>query len=228
MSLRKPKGNMYPFVDWLWNPVSGRCQHDCSYCYVKRIKDRFRYDQPDPHLVESEFQTNLGRFNVIFVCSGCDLFASDIPDEYISKVVAYTRRFPNNVYLFQTKNPQRIVSSSYGLSDGFHQICTTIETNRWVPEIMKNAPPTILRALALAQLAEQGYVTNVTVEPIIDFDLEKMLRLIRITKAMQVNIGADSGHNHLPEPSKEKIIDLITELKKFTRVVEKKNLGRLT
>jgi DNA repair photolyase len=180
-----------------------------------------------PHLVETELHTNLGRFSVIFVCSGCDLFAPDIPDEYISKVVAYTHRFKNNVYLFQTKNPQRIVSSSYGLSDGIHQICTTIETNRWVPEIMRNAPPPTLRALALAQLAEQGYVTMVTVEPIMDFDLEKMLRLIRITKAMQVNIGADSGHNHLPEPSSEKIAALIEALRPFTRIYLKPNLKRL-
>jgi DNA repair photolyase len=227
MPLKKPKGNMYPFVDWLWNPVTGRCRHDCSYCYVKRIAARFHYEQAEPRLVEAELRANLGRFSVIFVCSGCDLFAPDIPDEYISKVVAYTHRFPNNVYLIQTKNPQRIISSSYGLSDDCHIICTTIETNRWVPKVMGNAPLPVLRAMALAQLAEQGYRTHVTVEPVIDFDLEEMLRLIRMTKATQVNIGADSGHNHLPEPPRGKVVDLIMELEKFTRVIQKKNLRRL-
>ncbi|MDR1399415.1 MAG: DUF5131 family protein [Treponema sp.] len=228
MSLKNPRGDMYPFVDWLWNPIRGRCQHDCSYCYVKRIVKRFRREQAEPHLVETELRANLGRFGVIFVCSGCDLFASDILDEYIIEVVAHTQRFPDNIYLLQTKNPQRIVSSSFGISSGLHQICTTVETNRWVPGVMGKAPPTSLRALAMARLAEQGYVTSITVEPIIDFDLEKMLQLIRMTKARQVNIGADSGKNNLPEPPKEKILELIAELEKFTQVVQKKNLGRLT
>ena len=46
---------------------------------------------------------------------------------------------------------------------------------------------------------------------------------------VQVNIGADSSpkHNNLPEPSKEKILELIAELGNFTKVVQKKNLKRL-
>jgi hypothetical protein len=43
----------------------------------------------------------------------------------------------------------------------------------------------------------------------------------------QVNIGADSGNNHLPEPSKREILQLIDELQKFTVVAKKKNLARL-
>ena len=42
-----------------------------------------------------------------------------------------------------------------------------------------------------------------------------------------VNIGADSGYNNLPEPPKEKILQLIDELKKFTKVKNKENLSRL-
>jgi DNA repair photolyase len=227
MSLKKPKGDMYPFLDWIWNPISGKCQHDCSYCYVKRIANRFHREQAIPHLVKAELKCDLGNDNYIFVCSGCDLFAPDIPSEYIFEVLSRTRRSPRNSYLFQTKNPYRIISSSFGLSTIFHKICTTIETNRWVPEVMRNAPLPILRALSMARLADEGFETMVTAEPIIDFDLDKMLRLIRITKATQVNIGADSGHNHLPEPPKEKIIELIKELEKFTKVIQKKNLGRL-
>ena len=48
-----------------------------------------------------------------------------------------------------------------------------------------------------------------------------------MAKPIQVNIGADSGGNNLPEPSKEKIIELIFELEKFTKVKQKKNLKRL-
>ena len=53
--------------------------------------------------------------------------------------------------------------------------------------------------------------------------------MIKTCNPIQVNIGADSSHkrNKLPEPPKEKILELIEELEKFTSVVQKKNLRRL-
>ena len=69
--------------------------------------------------------------------------------------------------------------------------------------------------------------TYVTTEPIMDFNLEEFVSMIIICKPKQVNIGADTGNHHLPEPSKEKIMQLISELEKFTIVHQKKNLKRL-
>jgi hypothetical protein len=60
-----------------------------------------------------------------------------------------------------------------------------------------------------------------------DFDLEEMVELIKRCNPVQVNIGADSGNNHLPEPSMEKLLALIDELQKFTTIARKSNLGRL-
>ncbi len=60
-----------------------------------------------------------------------------------------------------------------------------------------------------------------------DFDLDKLVPLISVCRPIQVNIGADSGNNGLPEPSKEKVLKLIEELEKFTKVKQKKNLNRL-
>jgi DNA repair photolyase len=179
------------------------------------------------HLDEKELHTNLGTGNFIFIGSSCDMFAADIPNDWIYRIFERCREFDDNSYLFQTKNPQRLTANYFGLSVASHIVCTTIETNRFIPEIMGNTPLPIYRALGLAQLADDGVKTMVTIEPIIDFDIEKMLHLIRITKAGQVNIGADSGRNGLPEPPAEKIRELITELKTFTRVVEKNNLRRL-
>jgi DNA repair photolyase len=227
MSLKKPKGDMYPFVDWLWNPVSGRCQHDCSYCYVKRIANRFRHEQAEPHLVEAELKSDLGSDNYIFVCSGCDLFANNIPYDWIKKAIDYAHGFEGNRYLFQTKNPKRFITSYFGLSAEKDVLCTTIETDRHIPEIMRNAPPPLVRAKYMAVMKEQGFRTMVTIEPIIDFNLEAMLFMLKKIGPEQVNIGADSGHNHLPEPPKEKVIELIKEVETFTRVIQKKNLERL-
>jgi DNA repair photolyase len=228
MALKKPKGDMYPFVDWIWNPVSGKCRHGCSYCYVKRIAGRFRYTQAAPHIVGPGLCINLGHDRVIFVCSGCDLFASDIPDGYIINVINRARLFPDNTYLFQTKNPERFTSPLFGLSAEQDILCTTIETDQYLPEIMRNSPPPFVRAEYLSAMKERGFRTMVTIEPVIDFCPESLLFMLKKIGPVQVNIGADSGNNKLPEPPKEKIIELVSELRKFTRVVEKKNLGRLT
>ena len=67
----------------------------------------------------------------------------------------------------------------------------------------------------------------ITIEPIMDFDIFVMIEKIKEVSPFQVNIGADSGYNNLPEPSKEKILELILELEKFTTVFRKSNLGRL-
>jgi DNA repair photolyase len=227
MALKKPTGDMYPFVDWIWNPVSGRCSHNCSYCYVKRIAKRFHHEQAEPHIVKAELHTNLGRGNKIFVCSGCDLFARDVPDEYIIGVINHAHLFSYNTYLFQTKNPERFASPLIGLSAEQDILCTTIETDQYLPEIMRNAPEPSVRAEYLSAMRENGFRTMVTIEPIMEFCLESMLSLIRKIWPKQVNIGADTGNNHLPEPSPEKIAALVGALRSFTRVHLKNNLKRL-
>jgi DNA repair photolyase len=194
---------------------------------VKRIAGRFRHEQAEPHIVKAELRTNLGHGNKIFVCSGCDLFASDVPDEYIINVINRAHLFSDNTYLFQTKNAGRFTSPLLGLSADRDILCTTIETNFFIPEIMKGSPDPERRSIAMGRVSNMGFRTMVTVEPIIDFHLRELLFFIERTRPEQVNIGADSGNNHLPEPPKEKIIRLITELEKFTKVVRKKNLGRL-
>ena len=60
-----------------------------------------------------------------------------------------------------------------------------------------------------------------------DFGLGAFVEMIKSCNPIQVNIGADSGNNHLPEPSWDKVVMLINRLNEFTKVVEKPNLGRL-
>ena len=54
-----------------------------------------------------------------------------------------------------------------------------------------------------------------------------MIDIIREINPVQVNIGADSGRNNLPEPTKEKVLQLVSELQKFTIIHNKSNLQRL-
>ena len=59
------------------------------------------------------------------------------------------------------------------------------------------------------------------------FDLKWLDVYIRMCDPVQVNIGADSGGNGLPEPSSQEILKLIEVLSGFTKVERKKNLKRL-
>jgi hypothetical protein len=169
---------------------------------------------------EKELKTDLGSGNFIFVGSSCDIFAQDIPAQWIADTLNYCEKF-NNTYLFQTKNPSRIMDS--WLPDK-SLVCTTIETNRWYPEIMGNSPKPISRAQAMSYFAIREFLT---IEPIMDFDLKAFIGMIKAFNPRQANIGADSGNNHLPEPSKEKILELIAALEEFTVVKQKTNLRRL-
>lgn len=81
--LNESKGNMYPFVTHTWNAIKGRCPHDCVYCYMKI------WPQKELRLVESEFKTNLGENNFIFVGSSTDMWADDVPIEWIKRVLEY-------------------------------------------------------------------------------------------------------------------------------------------
>jgi len=218
--LNKQKGNMYPWVTHTWNPVKGRCPHKCEYCYMRKYWDRLK----EPYLDKKCFKDNLGKENVIFVGSSIDLFAEEIPDEWILKVLEYCRKYPENTYLFQSKNPFRF-SRFRDLFPPKTILGTTLETNR--DYNFSRAPLPRLRAFALKQWNDTGFKKMISVEPILDFDLEKFITMIALCKPVFVSIGADSKGNNLPEPPKEKILRLIKELEKITKVKIKNNLNRL-
>jgi len=216
MGLNISKGNMYEWITHTWNPIKGKCPHDCSYCYMKRWGN-----QPDLHFDEKELNTDLGLGNFIFVGSSIDMFAWIMNHEWVFKTLEHCMKF-DNTYLFQSKNPMNFRIFPCPEKTVY---CTTIETNRIYPDVMRNAPRPELRAKYLGKI----HLTKkyVTIEPIMDFDLTEFIELIKRCEPIQVNIGADSGGNKLPEPSENKILELIEALETFTIVKVKKNLNRL-
>ena len=87
MGLRKQKGNMYGFVSHTWNAVKGECSHFCSYCYMHGLwRSKVRLD-------EYEFNIDLGINNFIFVGSSTDMFADNVPKEWIIKVLDYCKKY---------------------------------------------------------------------------------------------------------------------------------------
>jgi len=221
MTLKKSSGNMYSFIDTTWNGISGKCPHDCSYCYVTAFYNEMNPQRP-MHLNEKALREDLGKGNFIFVGSGFDMFAKEVPDVWINLVLNHCKKF-DNTYLFQSKDPYRFLSFSYPEKV---VLGTTIETNRSTAAVSK-APSVQTRASAMSALRMKGYRTMVTAEPIMDFDLEEFVALLKEASPEWINIGADSKHNNLPEPSAEKIGMLIMELEKFTKVKLKDNLKRI-
>jgi len=222
------KGNMYDWVNDSFNTIGGECPHKCSYCYVKKFRFpalRKKYSG-EPRLYENELKRNLGRNKIWFVGSCFDLFADGVEDVWIAKTLEHCRSFPDNKYLFQTKNP----GGMYDWIDEFPKnsiIGTTIETNRFYADYMGKAPLPQNRAFFMKKIADAGFVTMVTIEPIIAFKLDFLVDLVRQCHPQWVNIGADSQKSGLPEPTGIEVEALIAELKKFTEVKIKKNLRRL-
>jgi len=218
--LNESKGNMYDWVTHTWNPIKGKCSHNCNYCFMKKmLRDKI----PNLRLEESEFKTDLGTGNVIFVGSSTDDWANDVPSEWILRVLDHCKKYCGSHYLFQSKNPARFLEFVGHPAMKNAVFCTTIETNRDDFSISQ-APPMIERATAMARMKELGFQTYVTAEPLMDFDLDEMVNLLLMAKPNQVNLGKNSNYLvQLPEPTPEKFKTLIAALTPYTIVKVKKN-----
>jgi DNA repair photolyase len=175
---------------------------------------------------DKELKVDLGEGNTIFVGNSNDMFASNIPDDWIDKTIDHCKKF-NNTYVFQTKNPGRLVEMEIKLPK--LNIGTTIETNRQdLSNLISKAPSVFDRSLAMTKLHNLGIKTFITIEPIMEFDLNDLVDLIVQASPDFINIGADSKFSGLIEPSKAKVDQLIQTLKsKGMTIREKTNLGRL-
>lgn len=219
MVLNKRKGNMYPWVTHTWNPIKG-CKHACRYCYVKELETRYQYDA-SPRFVEEELKMNLGNSKVIFIGSTGDMWGEWVDSLNIEQVLEHCRRFDNE-YVFQSKNPARFLE----FIDRFPMksiVGTTIETDRYLERISE-APDISNRVRAMKRIKCRKFIS---IEPVLQFDLERLVRMIFEIQPSFVTIGADSKNHNLLEPNGEQVRQLLKRLGKFTEVRPKTNLRRL-
>ncbi len=216
---------MYDWVTHMHTHLGGECSHKCKYCYVQR--NRFgvspRY-QGNPRFIQAELKTKYGNGRIIFIEHMNDMFADGIQEGWIQSILRHCCQYPKNKYVFQTKNPLR-ASRFRKLFPPEFLIGTTIESNRPYKELSV-APVPESRYEGLMEF--EGCEGFITVEPILDFDVDVLVGWIADVNPSFVNIGADSKGCGLPEPPPIKISRLIDGLRSRGVIIKKKiNLKRL-
>jgi len=222
--------NMYDGVKTV-NELGGRCLHECKYCSTHSLRKRYvaceRKYGGEYRLWESELKKGLGVNNEVFVCGQNDLFEAGVPSLMIEAILRRnSERSQSNRYMIQSKNPMRML----GFVGSFPQnsfLGTTIETdNGLLAQKHSDAPPIFNRVAGLSAMSD-FFPVYVTIEPIMDFDVNEMVSIILMIMPKKVYIGADSKGNNLPEPCEEKVVALVKQLSVFTTVEVKGNLLRI-
>jgi len=226
MPLNKSKGNMYSWVTHTHSHLAGACPHGCSYCYVQKMCRTDKY-KGEPRLIKSELDINYGSGKTIFIEHMSDMFAHGIKDEWVGRILTHCKLFPGNNYVFQTKDPERAFDWFWkqAVFPKKFIMGTTIETDRLTQGC---APLTSSRSKWIRAFREYGARTFITIEPIMDFEVSVLSEWVIRDSPDFINIGADSKGCSLSEPAKEKILQLIENIKSAgIEIKQKPNLGRL-
>lgn len=215
-----------------WNPFVG-CLHDCKYCkpsFQAQLKRRkkacsscYNY-YPHAH---PERLRKIPNADIVFVAGDGDICFC--PPRYTRQIIAsireHNKRSPHKTYYFQSKNPKYFKQFLSKFPPNVI-ILTTLETNKDEGyEKISKAPKPSERFKDFLELDYPRKV--VTMEPIMDFDLEVFLNWIRQIQPEYVWIGFNSRPKQvqLPEPSLEKVQQFINTLKEFTTVKDKELRG---
>lgn len=207
--------NMYKLSAKQWNPFVG-CNFDCVYCkssFQRQAKrqmhnciDCYNY-KPHTHenrLYNSLPNTNNGEF--IFTCSNGDI--SFCPTSFLKKIIKRIEEQPYRRFLIQSKNPKtfnRVVFPDNVI------LGVTIETNRDELKISK-APKYSQRFKEFKKIKHS--LKMITIEPVLEFDLDIMVKWVKQIKPIMVWLGFDSKNNKLPEPNIDEFNKLYRALKK--------------
>ena len=202
--------------------------HACPYCYVRAISRRFGGTAHTGalRLKTDELKVRYGSGRTIFVEHSNDLFQEQVKRWWLDLILGHCGDWPDNTYVFQTRNVGRMVNWFPWLPDRVI-LGTTIETDNDAPGA---APHPHDRALGMKMLkgALPSPLRFVTIEPILDFNVDGMLALLERASPDFINIGADSKGHGLEEPSAEKVLELIDGIGKMgIEIRQKKNLERI-
>jgi DNA repair photolyase len=215
--------NMYSDSITQWSVGQG-CLFGCKYCLksfqrqAKRQKNRcLQCYNFTPHFHPERLKTSLPNTSgdqFIWVWSSGDF--SFAKPEWMEQILTRIHQKSRKQFFFQTKDPS--VFPKYDWPENvWHGI--TLETNRDEGyDLISKAPPPTKRVIN----ASYGrYVDVITIEPIMEFDLDIFVNFVKMLHPMRVYIGYDTKKSNLPEPPLKKTRQLIEELQKFVKVKPK-------
>jgi len=211
-----------------WNVFTG-CKFDCAYCSARdlaltRLKHLEKYRrgfEPSFHPGELHRRFRPGEF-VLVAYMGDISFASR---EVVINILEQVRKFPETDFLFCTKNPLTYWYWELHWPDNVY-FGATIETNRDYKGSTAPQPWERFRDMQAAVL--KGKRKFISIEPVMDFDLDMMVSWMLKIQPEIIEVGADNYGNGLEEPSADKSRQLLRELREFCpNVIEKKGLERL-
>ena len=220
---------MFKSVTETWNVFIG-CRFDCSYCNAKKAAEtRFRHvtryvDGFTPKLIESELRRCFKPGDFIFVTYMGDIAWAT--REQVRIILDRIQQFPKTSFLIQSKNPRQFYLWQFqGITIPPNVVLgTTLETNRDYG--LSKAPAPLVRYLEFSQI--RHIRKFVSIEPIMDFDLDDFSFMLGNLHPDIIEVGADNYHNHLTEPPWSKIQALLENLRRVCpRVEEKQGLERL-
>lgn len=222
----KPHTNMYvQNVDF--PDVFKGCNHDCVYCrksfqqQAKRQKwncEKCYTFTPHTHFerMKGKTPTTTGEQFIFFPKGGDLCFAKK---HEVKQILEFVKSNPQTLFLIQTKNPKFIfINDHLPLPENvlFGITLETTETTFNTPSQYKNyseiskAPSPMERAKMFASIPHKN--KSVTIEPILEFDMNTMVQTIKGINPKIVYVGYDTKKCKLPEPSLAKtelLMDLL-------------------
>ena len=217
-------GKMFKTITRTWNPFTG-CGFNCKYCWAKSLADgKYKSAYPNGFIPEVHLKRFSAKFKdgeKIFVTSMGDI--SFCPKPELKLLLGIINMYPETTFLFCTKNPA-IYCQFPELNNAYYG--STIETNRTYPASISKAPDVRLRYAIMTAL--ENVKKFVSIEPIMDFDVDIFSQWIIDINPEIVEIGADNYRHNLPEPTWDKVSAMIERIKsKGIQVKQKDGLQRL-
>lgn len=223
MPITKAAGNMYDWITHTHSHLRGACPHACPYCYVQTIDHRFKstHHQGPVRLEARELKVNYGTGKTIFIEHTNDLFANKMPYTLIRVILHHTCLYPENTYVFQTKNPLGMLHLIPQMPPK-NIVGVTIESD--ITHV-GTTPHPIKRMLAFNRNVGPSFIT---IEPVLKFSPVFAAAIIGLRPDF-INIGADSKATPgLPEPTPDELRGLLSALQSSgIQIRTKRNLARL-
>lgn len=172
------------WCDYTLNPVKGLCPMACSYCYARRMYQRFKWNPEvryvDPFWLFYELKKKPP--SRIFVGSTIELFGEWVRPEWIHNILGFCAAYRQHTFLFLTKQPLNLIKWS-----PFPENCY-VGVTATNPQMLTNALYSLLRI--------EANVKFISFEPLLLWEtlksIDKCAEALKLSGINWVIIGAQT------------------------------------